>query len=118
MLQKVNASNVVDHHAILRILLLDNSQMLDGLIILASSAKSFGVKIMRTCEIRIDAQCLLQNLFCAFDIAFLHQDASHVYVAVSPLGISFARLRECRQRILQIALQKEPNAVIIPALPV
>src|SRR5262249_14939244 len=84
VLQEADPPDVIDYYAIFRVLLFDNSQMLNSLIILALGTKGLGIEIMCASEVWIESQRLLQSLLCAFDIAFLHQNAPHIYISISP----------------------------------
>src|SRR5215470_8206432 len=69
-------------------------------------------------KVRTEFDRLLQNRSRALNIAFLYRSAPDVYPTVGVLGIDLSDLLKSCLGPLEIALEQETDAVVVPALPV
>src|SRR5215467_3468805 len=92
-------------------------QTTSSTIVVSVGAKNFGVEEVRAREVRRQCQSSFQHLAGALHVAFLDGAASDIDPTVGIIGIGFSDFLECGSCGLQIALQKESDTVVVPALP-
>src|SRR5438105_2294822 len=103
--EKENATQIVQRHAIARILRYDLAQVLGGFVVLAISSQDLRVKEVGTRQIGIDLKSSFKHGARALHVAFLHRGAADIHPTIRILGIDFSNLLESRLRALQVALE-------------
>src|ERR1700728_3471625 len=92
--------------------------MLCRAFVIAILAQNRSVEKVSASQVRTQRQRLLQHAASASGVALLQGRTPDVDPAVGILRISFGDFFEGGLRSFQIALQKQTDAVIVPALPV
>ena len=118
LLQKIDAPQLVAHHAVARILLQHDLQVRDRLVILAFFFQDARVEEIRARQVRFRSPALCPRTLRAPAVSPSCTNAADIHPAVGILRIGLRDFLERRGRALQIALQKQPDAVIVPPRPI
>ena len=117
-LQKQDARGLVQHHTVARIHGSRRLERLERLVVLALRLLDHRLEEPRAAEVRVDSHRLLDKRARGFGLAFLNQRARHVHPAVGVFRLGLGDFAEGVLRALQIALQQQPDAPVVPALAV
>src|ERR1019366_7079243 len=115
---KKNAAKIVQRHAVARVLSEYDLEMRGGLIVVSRGLHQRSIEEICSRQLWVERQPFPKNRAGAGNVAFLQGGASDVHPAIGILGIDLGDLFERSLRRFQIALQQQPDAVIVPALPV
>ena len=118
VLEEQSATQIVAHDAVARILFEHQVESFCCFIIVAVVAKNASVEIIRSRKIRLEGKRLLQYNAGTLHVAFLHGYAAQVHPAIHIVGIDLGDLLEGGARTLQISLQEESDAIVVPPSPV
>ena len=113
-LQEEDACLLIQHHAIAWILRFRGAQMFEGFVVAAKALQRRAEKIVRSRQLRVQFQSVPQRLFGCRHIAFLQLRSRDIHPTVRIRRIDLGHPREAANGTLQVALQQQPDAVIVP----
>ncbi len=115
-IEKQDASELVEHDAVARILAHDALERRDRRRVVAVGLLDQGLEIVDAPERVVARQRLADEGLGRVGLTFLDERARHVQPAVGILRFRLRHLREGVLRAFQVALQQQPDAPVVPAL--
>src|SRR5262245_50676415 len=97
-------------------LLYDLAHVIDSSVVVSVCAQDLCIKEIGPYKVRAELQSFLEHGTRANHIAFLHDDPADVDPPIRILGIDLGDFLKRELRDLGIALQEEPDAIVVPAL--
>ena len=113
-LQEEDPAELIEHDAIARIKIGRRTQVSQRLVVAAVVFQRDAKEEMGLRQFRIDGQRAPQHILGAGEVAFLEPRTPDVHPAVRVLRVHGRDFLERRFGAFQIALKKQPDAVIVP----
>ncbi len=116
-LEETDAADLVEHHAVTRVLIGDEAEALDRLVVPAERLHGGPEEVMRLGQTRRELQRGLEHRDRRGHLALLKPGARDVHRAVGVTRIHRDDVHERGLGSLEIALEEQADPVVVPALP-
>src|SRR5262249_27921198 len=118
LLEEEDAAELVMNDAIARKLRENALQASGGAVVVAVVFEDTSVEVIGASELRTESEGFLENFARACGVAFLKESASDVCPAIGILRIGIGDFLKRGSGGFEVPLEKQADAVVIPARPV